>query len=52
VMVTHDPELADRADRIIQLTDGCVMEQEQQDTSEDIPQIAMLNGSEPLVVNL
>jgi len=52
VMVTHDPELAYRADRIIQLTDGCVMEQEQQDTSEDLPQMAMLNGSEPLVAQL
>ena len=52
VMVTHDPELADRADRIIQLTDGCVMEQEQQDMSENIPQVGMLNGSEPLVANL
>jgi putative ABC transport system ATP-binding protein len=52
VMVTHDPELANLADRIIQLTDGCVMEQEQQDTSEDIPQVAMLNGAEPLVANL
>ena len=52
VMVTHDPELANRADRIIQLTDGCVMEQEQQDTSDDLPQMAMLNGSEPLVAQL
>ena len=52
VMVTHDPELADRAERIIQLTDGCVMEQERPDTSEDIPQVAMLNGAEPLVANL
>jgi putative ABC transport system ATP-binding protein len=43
VMVTHDPELAARAQRNIQLMDGRVLE-----TQEDIPRVESLNGREPL----
>ena len=52
VMVTHDPELANRAERIIQLVDGCVLAKEQPDTSEEVSQSVRLNGSEPLVAQL
>jgi putative ABC transport system ATP-binding protein len=52
VMVTHDAELANRADRIIQLVDGCVLAGERSITQEDIPIPAMLNGSEPLAAQL
>jgi putative ABC transport system ATP-binding protein len=52
VMVTHDQELANRADRIIQLVDGRVLSEEHPDTQEDISQPVKLNGSEPLVAQL
>jgi len=49
VMVTHDPALAKRADRIIQLIDGRVLEDEAQSTQEHTPPVVRINGSEPLV---
>jgi len=49
VMVTHDPELAGRAERIIQLVDGRVLSEEVAGVQEEIPQAVMLHGSEPLV---
>ena len=48
VMVTHDPELAHRAERIIQLVDGRVLGDEQTRGREDGPRVAGLNGTEPL----
>lgn len=48
VMVTHDPELALRADRNIHLMDGRVFEEEPAEVTETIPQTALLNGAEPL----
>ena len=48
VMVTHDPELAGRAERNIHLMDGCVQDGQLTDTQEEILQIQRLNGSEPL----
>ena len=52
VMVTHDAELANRADRIIQLIDGCVLENEQPIAQDDTRVAAMLNGDMPLVAQL
>ncbi len=52
VMVTHDPELASRAERNIQLMDGRVLAEEVQDTQEEIPLAVRLNGSEPLSAQL
>jgi putative ABC transport system ATP-binding protein len=52
VMVTHDPELAGRAERNIHLMDGRVMEPELQDTQEEVPQVQRLNGTEPLSAQL
>ena len=52
VMVTHDPELAGRAERNIHLMDGRVMEPELQDTQEELPQVQRLNGTEPLSAQL
>jgi len=49
VMVTHDPELAARAERNIHLVDGCVLESELLDSQEDFPRERSFNGSEPLV---
>ena len=48
VMVTHDPELAKRADRNIQLMDGRVLAEEKSQQSEPIPQVVRLNGGVPL----
>jgi putative ABC transport system ATP-binding protein len=48
VMVTHDPELANRAERNIQLIDGRVLEEEITNKPEEIPQPARLNGSQLL----
>jgi putative ABC transport system ATP-binding protein len=49
VMVTHDPELANRADRIIQLIDGRVLSDETPITQEEVLQAASLNGAQPLL---
>jgi putative ABC transport system ATP-binding protein len=53
VMVTHDPELASRADRTIQLVDGRILEEDNAQLSEVIPQNISLNGGgEPLRVQI
>ena len=52
VMVTHDPELANRAERNIHLIDGRVSGEELVHSQDDIPQAVKLNGSEPLVAQL
>lgn len=52
VMVTHDPELAARAQRNIHLMDGRVLNSELQDTQEELPQAQQLNGTEPLSAQL
>jgi putative ABC transport system ATP-binding protein len=49
VMVTHDPELALRAERNIQLVDGLVLEDKLDAIPVDIPEVARLNGTEPLL---
>ena len=49
VMVTHDPALAKRADRNIQLIDGRVLEDEAPRTQDQAPPVVRINGSEPLV---
>jgi len=48
VMVTHDPELANRADRNIHLLDGRVLAEETPETEQELPQVVRLNGSKPL----
>ena len=52
VMVTHDPELASRAERNIQLLDGRVLEQELPCPQEDIPHAASLNSGQLLSAQL
>ena len=52
VMVTHDPELASRAQRNIHLIDGRVSGAEFVHSQDEIPQAIKLNGSEPLVAQL
>jgi putative ABC transport system ATP-binding protein len=49
VMVTHDPELASRADRIMQLLDGRVLTEAQSGSKQEAPYMDKLNGSEPLL---
>ncbi len=49
VMVTHDPDLANRAERNIHLIDGRVSAGEFDHSQDEIPQSIKLNGSEPLV---
>jgi putative ABC transport system ATP-binding protein len=48
VMVTHDPELAGRADRNIQLVDGRVLAAEPVPPQQAFAQTHRLNGGEPL----
>jgi len=48
VMVTHDPELANRADRIIELLDGRVLSQQVPNAQKEEMHVAGLNGSQPL----
>jgi putative ABC transport system ATP-binding protein len=48
VMVTHDPGLARRAGRIMQLSDGRVLAEEQANSNEDMPYLDSLNANEPL----
>jgi putative ABC transport system ATP-binding protein len=49
VMVTHDPELARRAERTIQLTDGRVFADQLPGSQEDILQNVRLNVRESMV---
>jgi putative ABC transport system ATP-binding protein len=42
VMVTHDPDLAERADRNIHLVDGCVSEDHAAFVREDVAKVAQL----------
>ena len=49
VMVTHDPELARRAERTIQLTDGRVFADQLPGSQEDILQNVRLNARESMV---
>jgi len=48
VMVTHDPDLANRAERNIQLVDGRVSAEEVTHPQAENPQLLDLHGSEPL----
>ena len=48
VMVTHDPELASRAQRNIHLMDGRVSEGGLGEAQIDTPPLQLLNGTEPL----
>ena len=52
VMVTHDPDLAKRAERNIHLIDGRVSTQEVADPQEEIPYVARLNGGTPLAAQI
>ena len=52
VMVTHDPELANRAERNIHLIDGRVSVKESVHAQDEIPQAVKLNGGGPLVAQL
>ena len=47
-MVTHDPELAARAERNIHLLDGQVQTPDLPDTGDVIQDLHQLNGSIPL----
>jgi len=48
VMVTHDPDLANRAERNIHLIDGRVSVEEVTHPQAESPQLLRVNGSEPL----
>jgi ABC-type lipoprotein export system ATPase subunit len=48
VMVTHDPELAARAERNIHLMDGRVQDGQLADPHEVLPQVHGHIGAEPL----
>jgi putative ABC transport system ATP-binding protein len=48
VMVTHDPELANRADRIIQLLDGRVLAEDNPNTQEEDLLTTSLGEAQPL----
>ena len=50
VMVTHDPELANRAERIIHLIDGRVSAEEPAQSQAEVPQAVRLYGGEQLAV--
>ena len=52
VMVTHDPELAKRAERNIHLIDGRVSVEELVPAQEEIPQLLRLNGAAPMVAQI
>jgi len=51
VMVTHDPDLAGRAQRNIHLIDGRVSGDEFTHSQDEISQAAELNGGEPLAAH-
>jgi putative ABC transport system ATP-binding protein len=48
VMVTHDPELANLAERNIHLIDGRLSAEEHSPSQDEIPNLVRVNGSEPL----
>ena len=52
VMVTHDPDLANRAERNIHLIDGRVSVEQVSKIQESLPQGMPLNGSEPVAAQL
>ena len=52
VMVTHDPELADRAERNIHLIDGRVAEEHSAPVPADMPAAARLNGGESMLAQI
>ena len=52
VMVTHDPDLAKRAERNIHLIDGRVSTQEVADSQPEIPYVAKLNGGTPFAAQI
>lgn len=52
VMVTHDPQLADRAERIIQLVDGRVLAEEHPEPREDSQQVSGIGDIQPLAAQL
>jgi putative ABC transport system ATP-binding protein len=49
VMVTHDQILANRAERIIQIVDGCVSADELTSPPTEISRLPNLNNTEPMV---
>ncbi len=52
VMVTHDPDLAKRAERNIHLIDGRVSTHEAPHPQEENPYVARLNGGTPLAAQI
>jgi len=52
VMVTHDPQLADRAQRIIHLVDGRVLAEEHPEPREDSQQMSGIGDIQPLAAQL
>lgn len=52
VMVTHDPDLANRAERNIHLIDGRVSSEDFVHSQDEIPQAVKLNGSEPIAAQI
>ncbi|MCH8930503.1 MAG: ABC transporter ATP-binding protein [Proteobacteria bacterium] len=52
VMVTHDPDLANRAERNIHLIDGRVSGEELVHSQEEVSQTVGFNGDEPLAAKI
>ena len=52
VMVTHDPDLANRAERNIHLIDGRVAAEQIMHSQEEFPQAIHVNGGEPLAAQI
>ncbi len=52
VMVTHDPELANRAERNIHLIDGRVAAEKLEQSAEDTSQLMHLDNVEPLMAQI
>ncbi len=52
VMVTHDPDLANRAERNIHLIDGRVSGEELVHSQEEVSQTVGFNGDEPLAAQI
>ena len=51
-MVTHDPDLANRAQRNIHLIDGCVAVEDNLHVIEQASQIAQAHVREPLTAQI